>query len=339
MEFGFVSILMPCLNESKHIIEAINTIRPMSFDYEILVIDGGSTDKTREIVQHLAAQDHRIRLIDNFARLQSAGVNLGAHLADSRSEIIVRADCHSIYPTHFVENCVTALIEKKCASVVVPMHSQGSGCMQKAIAVAQNSYLGNGGSTHRSSSQSRFVSHGHHAAFDRRIFLELGGYDETMIANEDAEFDYRLTASGYQIYMSAPATIGYVPRSDLIGLSRQYFYYGAGRAANCRKHNLLPAPRQILPALITTGLGSSLLLSFLLPFALFFPATYIIFCLVYGFILGARARSFCDALAGLAAIVMHISWGAGFLSEYVKGLRSFFYSILTKSQSHSAKRK
>ena len=339
MEFGFVSILMPCLNESAHIIEAINTIRPTNLDYEILVIDGGSTDKTREMVQHLTAQDHRIRLIDNSAKLQSAGVNLGAHLADSRSKVFVRADCHSIYPTNFVEICVTALVEKKCASVVVPMHSQGGSCIQRSIAAAQNSHLGNGGAAHRLSSQSRFVSHGHHAAFDRRIFLELGGYDETMIANEDAEFDYRLTASGHQIYMSAPATIGYIPRSDLIGLSRQYFYYGSGRATNCRKHKLLPAPRQILPALITTGLGSSLLLSFLMPYALFFPAAYIIFCLVYGFILGARARSFCEALAGLAAIVMHISWGAGFLSEYVKGVPYFVHSISSKPQSLSAKRK
>jgi succinoglycan biosynthesis protein ExoA len=334
-----VSIIMPALNESKHIKEAIEMIRPKSFDYEILVIDGGSTDKTRELVQELATQDHRIKLIDNAARIQSAGVNLGARLADSRSDIFVRADCHSIYPDHFVETCITALTNKNCASVVVPMRTVGSGCLQTAIAAAQNSYLGNGGSAHRLLSESGFVSHGHHAAFDRRIFLELGGYDETMVANEDAEFDHRLTARGHQIFMSKQATIGYVPRSNLISLSRQYFHYGAGRATNCRKHGLIPAPRQIFPALIATGVGSSFMLSFSMPLALLFPASYLISCLVYGFILGIRSQSACHAIAGLAAIVMHMSWGVGFLYEFVRTVPSFLPSRSSKKVHISGKRK
>ena len=322
---------MPALNESGHILRAINTIRPASLDYEILIIDGRSTDTTREIIKNLASQDDRIRLIDNPAGLQSAGVNFGARLADCRAKIIVRADCHSLYPQNFVETCVSELLYRNCASVVVPMRSEGTECMQKAIAAAQNSYLGNGGSAHRLSTGSCFVSHGHHAAFDRKIFLELGGYDETMVANEDAEFDHRLAARGYRIFMNAQATIGYIPRSDLKNLSRQYFHYGAGRATNCRKHGIIPAPRQILPALVTSAFTSALLFSFLMPVALLFPIAYLIFCLAYGFGLGFRARSACDAFAGLAAIVMHLSWGAGFLYEYAKGLPSFIHSKASKA--------
>jgi succinoglycan biosynthesis protein ExoA len=317
---------MPALNESTHIIDAIHTIRPTTLDHEILIIDGGSTDGTKDLIQKLAIQDDRIRLIENPARRQSAGINLGAQLADRRSDIFVRADCHAIYPENFVETCVSDLISHACASVVVPMRSEGCGCTQKAIAAAQNHYLGNGGSAHRNLSGSGFVSHGHHAAFNRRVFLELGGYDETMIANEDAEFDYRLSAHGHRIFMSAQATIVYFPRSDLPALARQYFHYGSGRAINCAKHGYFPAPRQILPALLTTGVASSLLASFFTPMSLIFPLTYLFFCLAYGFIIGLRSTSFCQAGSGIAAIVMHMSWGAGFLYQLGKAAPSFIQS-------------
>ena len=116
---------MPTLNEERYVSAAIASLIPNSneLQFELLVIDGGSTDRTREIVQAVAASDPRVRLISNDKTIQSAAVNLGARVADERAHHLVRADCHMGYPDGFVARCVSRLAELRVASVVVPMRA------------------------------------------------------------------------------------------------------------------------------------------------------------------------------------------------------------------------
>jgi succinoglycan biosynthesis protein ExoA len=316
----FVSIVMPALNEERYISQAIASIIPKSGSllYELLVVDGGSTDDTRKIVEGIAASNPRIRILGNTKRIQSAAVNIAARLADPRSNYLVRADCHLRYPEGFVERCIGELSSKNVASVVVPMRTEGTTCMQRAIAAAQNSRMGNGGSAHRIQGQSGFVDHGHHAAFDRKTFLELGGYDEEFTHNEDAEFDKRLVGSGKRIYLDSHATVTYYPRASLGSLARQYFRHGAGRASTLLKHRTIPKMRQILPVAVLLGCAGSLALSFFHPLFLAFPFAYGASCILWGIGLAMRRREACLALSGIAAIVMHMSWGCGFLKSLLK---------------------
>lgn len=319
----FVSIVMPALNEERYIAAALASIAPRSstLDYEILVVDGGSTDRTRAIVEAEAAVNPRIRLVRNDKRIQSAAMNLAARLADPRSRYLVRADCHSHYPERFVERCIATLIDTQAASVVVPMRTQGTSCMQKAIAGAQNSRLGNGGSAHRAGGRSGFVEHGHHAAFDRDAFLALGGYDESFTHNEDAEFDVRLVRSGRRIFLQHEAAILYFPRSDLVSLARQYFKYGSGTARTSLKHKVVPKLRRALPLAILAACATSLLVAPVLPIAILVPALYAALCLTWGLALAVKWRDRCLMLSGPAAMVMHLSWAVGFLSQLTRGPR------------------
>ena len=188
---SLVTIIVPALDEERYIRRAIESLQPQddSVDYEIIVLDGGSTDRTRQIVRELAVADRRIRLVANNARLQSAAVNKGARLAKAGSKIIIRADSHSIYPPDFVARLVRELQERRVTSIVVPLHAAGTSPFQRAVAAAQNCRLGHGGAPHRAKVPSHYVDHGHHAAFDRAAFLSVGGYDETFSHNEDAELD------------------------------------------------------------------------------------------------------------------------------------------------------
>jgi succinoglycan biosynthesis protein ExoA len=313
----FVSIVMPALNEERYIEAAIHSIIPQSDElhYEVLVVDGGSTDRTRAIVVELAAGNDRIRFIPNPKRIQAAGVNLAARLADPRSIYLVRADCHVRYPERFVELCVRDLSSKQVASVVVPMRTEGKACMQRAIAAAQNSRLGNGGASHRLIGWSGFVDHGHHAGFDRKAFLELGGYDERFSHNEDAEFDTRLIRTGRRIYMNGDAAVTYFPRTDLASLARQYFSHGRGRASTLLKHRKMPRIRQGLPVAIVLAVALSAGLAVFEPWFLLLPVLYAMGCLLGGAGLAIRASDRCVMLSGVAAIVMHMSWGTGFLAR------------------------
>src|SRR5215468_2219567 len=99
-----VTILVPVLNEENYVRRAITTLVPTDseLDYELIIVDGGSTDRTRQIIDEIIMTNSRIRLLSNAARVQSAAVNTGATVAKPDSRIIIRADCHAEYPPGFV---------------------------------------------------------------------------------------------------------------------------------------------------------------------------------------------------------------------------------------------
>jgi succinoglycan biosynthesis protein ExoA len=250
----------------------------------------------------------------NPARYQSAAVNRGAKIAKPESDVIIRADSHAEYPPGFVAGLVRELRERDVASVVVPLRTRGKGFLQRGIAAAQNSRLGNGGALHRIANRSRYVDHGHHAAFERKAFLAVGGYDESFTHNEDAELDIRLRNSGARIWLCSDLAISYFPRNSLRSLGRQYFNHGSGRAKTMLKHRRPPKLRQLLPL---GALGMNMLslasgLGFGWPF--FLPGlAYMGACLTGGLFLALAERDPAGCAAGPAAMIMHQSWAAGFI--------------------------
>lgn len=304
--------VIPCLNERRHIAGLIDHLLADEAwtDPLVLVADGGSSDGCREIVEDIARRDPRVRLVDNPARLQAAGVNRAARLADDR-RWLVRVDAHADYPPNFVSTLVGVAERAGATSVVVPMHTVGRTCFETAAAAAQNSVLGNGGSRHRGRGQDGYVDHGHHALFDMAQFIALGGYDETFSHNEDAEFDTRSVRAGGRIWMTSEAPITYYPRASLGALFRQYINYGAGRARTMLRHRAPTKLRQLAPA----GVAPAVILAVgglvWAPLALpaFVWATGV---LAFGLLLGLRARSGCVALSGVAAGAMHLGWSIGF---------------------------
>jgi succinoglycan biosynthesis protein ExoA len=310
---SFVSILIPALNEERHIAAAIRSVAPgdAGLDYEIIVLDGGSTDRTPQIVAELSRTDSRIRLVPNPRRLQSAALNLGAEVADKRAEILVRADSHAAYKPGFVAALVGALHENQAQSVVVTMVTEGVSWFQRGAAAAQNSVLGNGGSAHRRPGSPRFVDHGHHAAFDRAFFRAIGGYDESMVANEDVDLDMRIARAGGRIWLETAVPVTYFPRDTAAGLARQYFRYGYGRFVTWRRYGYRLKLRQLLPVAILAGnvlvLAGALVVS---PLLLVLPLAYASLCCLWGI-----GRSLA---MGPAAMIMHHAWGAGFLSGLLR---------------------
>jgi succinoglycan biosynthesis protein ExoA len=336
----FVSIVMPTLNEERYIADSINSILPTAgeLDYELLVMDGGSTDQTRCIVENMTLSNSRIKLIENPRRTQSAAMNAAAEMCDSRSTIVVRADCHAVYPPRFVENCISSLLAAQSSSVVVSMHAIGRSPLQKAIAAAQNSRLGNGGSRHRRASSSGYVEHGHHAAFDRETFRSLGGYDESAPYNEDAEFDARLVGAGGRIYLDGRLTIDYYPRTNFLSLARQYHRHGWGRANTLVKHAMLPKLRQVLPVFVLVICAIALVAwPFVGGIALLLPAAYLTACLLWGILLAVSVRQPGLVLSGPAAIVMHLSWAFGFVKRLAEDRIPSLLAGASRSQIGSAR--
>ena len=320
-----VIVVIPALNEAKHIEACVRSL--MTGDtrlqaIEMVVADGGSGDRTREIVLGLQSEFPTLRLIDNPKRLQSAAVNLAARGAAESRSILVRCDAHAIYPINYVMQVADSLARNGVASLVVPMDAVGTNCFQRANAWIVDTPLGSGGSAHRGGRTSGEVDHGHHAGFDLKAFLAVGGYDETFSHNEDAEYDTRLRQAGGRIFLDADIRLSYLPRASVGGLARQYFNYGKGRARTLMKHGERPKLRQLIPPATLVACIAGLALAPFTAWGLVLPGGYLAALLAASLMVAAKHMSACGLLAGLASATMHMSWSLGFFRQFLKGLRA-----------------
>ena len=165
------------------------------------------------------------------------------------------------------------------------------------------------------------MDHGHHALVRLHSFLAVGGYDESFVQNEDAEFDHRLTKAGYKIWFTDQTSMTYYPRPSPRQLFKQYMGYGYGRARTTLKHGIRPKLRQFLPACVLP----IILLAMVTPFfrwACLPVIVWIISCLTYGGALALRTGNVPAVAAAGAALMMHTGWSLGFWQAILLAPRS-----------------
>ncbi|MEM9421498.1 MAG: glycosyltransferase family 2 protein [Pseudomonadota bacterium] len=312
-----IVVIIPTFNEEACIEKCLTCLMDKTSVAQFIVMDGGSQDGTCAIVERLALSRPNLSLHHNPRRNQAAATNNGLNHADPTRDILIRCDAHAHYPEGYVTNVALRLIETGADSLTVPMDAAPApdgGAFAKANAWAVDTLLGAGGSPHRGGRVSGFVDHGHHAGFWRARFEGLGGYNENIVPNEDAEYDTRLRADGGKVWLAADLRITYFPRASFKALWSQYFGYGVGRARHHISQKAPLAKRQIIPIahIISLTLSAGLC-----------PFTWVgwAYPLLYGSVLLAatigaivKHRSAAALLVPLALFGMHSSWGLGFLT-------------------------
>jgi succinoglycan biosynthesis protein ExoA len=309
-----VTIAIPCLNEERYIEKCLEDVFAQEYPadaMEVLVGDGMSMDRTREILADLVAKyPGRLRVIDNPERLQAAAMN--KMIDASRGEIVIRMDVHARYAPDYVRQCVDVLEETGADNVGGAQRAIPETWFQRALCAALDSPLAVGGARYRDADAEGFVDTVFLGAFKRRIFELVGGYDAKAFTNEDAELNQRIQKAGGKVYLSRRIVVQYFPRDSFRGLAKQYFKYGKGRARTLLKHKTFLTPRPAIPFAMVVGGVALLATPPLHPVAPFAFGAY-----GAATVVEALRVSFRHGLAlapAVAAIfpVLHVSHGVGF---------------------------
>jgi len=214
----FVSVIVPCLNEERFISACLDSI--IANDYpndklEVLVVDGMSKDKTREIIKNKGEQFSFIKLLDNPKVITPAAMNVG--IQQARGEIIIKMDAHSVYEKDYISKCVKHLEESGADNVGGSLKSVPAAdtLAAKAIAICLSHAFGAGGSYFRTGTdEPREVDTVAFGCYKREVFEKIGMFDERMEKIEDLELNYRLRKAGGKIMLFPDIRASYYPSSD-----------------------------------------------------------------------------------------------------------------------------
>ena len=242
-----VSIVMPALNERGHITDSLDSLATQDYPGidEILVVDGGSADGTRELVERRGGV---VRLVDNPRVTAAAAMNVG--IATARNDVIVRVDAHSWYAPDYVRRSVEVLESSGADVVGGPMRPVGKSAFGRAVAAVTSSPAGIGPGRFHYAEDAVDVETVYLGTYRRQAVEEVGGYDEVELqwAAEDQELNYRLRRRGRRVRLDPSIRSAYFPRQTARALWRQYFNYGVCKASTLKKHRTLPYWRPLAPA-------------------------------------------------------------------------------------------
>lgn len=214
----FITVIIPCRNEEKYIGKCLGSIIANDFPknkLEVLVVDGRSEDRTREIVEKYTKQYSFIKLLENPKKITPVAMNVG--IKSSKGEIIIKMDAHSLYKKDYISKCVKHLKESGADNVggVLKTLPSKDNIVTKAIAICLSHPFGAGTSYFRTGSKEpREVDTVAFGCYWKKIFDKIGLYNEKMAKIEDFELNYRLRKAGGKIMLFPDIKAIYYPSSE-----------------------------------------------------------------------------------------------------------------------------
>jgi succinoglycan biosynthesis protein ExoA len=329
----FISIVVPCRNERKHIREFLTSLAHQESpgaDWEVIIADGRSTDGTLDLLQEFCRENPRFRVVDNPGQIVSTGLNPA--IRSARGDVIIRMDAHTEYAPDYIRQCVAVLEESGAQNVGGAPRAKGDTLRSRVLAAAFHSPFAVGGSRSHDPDYEGYVDSVHYGCWKKETLLRLNLFDETLVRNQDDELNFRLTRAGGTVWQSKRIVCWYNPRPTVAGLFRQHFQYGYWKVAVIRKHGKSASWRHLIP-------GTFVVANIVLPLGAaaaavarnssmlaLFAGTWLAMLAVY-FAASFTAAFFTARRRGWAVLpflplvfcVYHVAYGLGF----VRGMSHF----------------
>lgn len=313
-----VSIVIPCRNEEKYIGECLQSMVEQSYgieNIEVLVCDGYSEDNTQKIINEFNLKYPQVKLVLNEKRVAPSAMNLGIKRAEG--EIIIIFGAHAYMDKDYVKLCVEKLNnDESLACVGGKIINISENGIAKAISLAMASPFGVGNALFRFSDKEQYVDTVAFGAYKKKIFDEIGLFDEEFVRNQDDELNFRVTQSGNKILLSPDIISHYYTRGSFSKLWRQYYQYGFWKVRVIQKHKRPASIRHLIPVLFVISMILGIGLS---PF--FKIARYGFAAELLAYFLGAFTFAVKTSKNNLKYVpqvmltffILHLSYGSGFL--------------------------
>jgi glycosyltransferase involved in cell wall biosynthesis len=318
-----VSVVLAARNEERFIEPCVVSLLaqlPPPGGFEVIVAEGMSDDRTRPILDRLAAGNAQLKVVANPRQIAPAGWNVA--IQEARGRYIAIMGAHARYPNDYLLRSFELAEKMHADNVGGPAIAEAETYVQRANAASHHSAFSVGGASWHDvdyEGKARTVFGGF---YRRDVFDRVGMFDEQFVRDSDAEFNFRLELAGGVIWQSPAVRSWYRPRASLGALFRQYMQYGYWKVRIMRKHGRAPAVRQYVPALFLAGLavlvvaslsGSAVARGLLLG-AL---ASYVLLLLVASVTTAARAGWDLLPILPFTFACYHVGYGTGFLSGLV----------------------
>jgi succinoglycan biosynthesis protein ExoA len=307
-----VSVVVPVLNEADHLAAAVAAIVAQGYPgrLEVVLAVGPSRDGTEGVAAALAEADARVVVVPNPSGRTPAALN--AAIAASTGAVVVRVDGHSELSPGYVQRAVETLATTGAANVGGIQRAVGDTGMQRAIAAAMTSPFGVGDAKFHYGGAPGPVDTVYLGVFRRDVLDRHGGYDESLVRNQDYELNWRIREGGGTVWFDPELEVTYRPRPTLRSLASQYFQYGQWKRVVLRRHPRSVRWRQLVaPAALLANLAGLLIGAAWRP-ALLVPVVYSVATVVSAVSVRGIAPSVRLRLPMVFA-TMHWSWGLGFL--------------------------
>lgn len=320
-ERPLVSVVVAMLDEEDFIGAILDAVDGQTWDkslLELVIVDSGSTDGSRPIVDEWIAGHPWCRVVPNPERRQSSAWRRGIEAA--RGEIVCCINAHALPSPDYVERSVAVLQETGAAAVGGVILHEGVSTQSTAIGMAMASPFGMA-SPHRFATGRREVDTVSHPAFVRSALLAVGLHDESLERNSDYEMNWRLRQAGGTFVFDETIISTYRPRPSLLALWRQFWWYGEAKVEVVRRHPNSLRPRHAVPPVAVAGGLIVVALSWHPQARRALKLAGVAYLgIVAAALLRHRPRSNgADRITFVAAFpVMHAAWGSGFLSRALK---------------------
>ncbi|MGW5239956.1 glycosyltransferase family 2 protein [Monashia sp. NPDC004114] len=310
-----VSVIMPLLNEERHLRDAVAMILAQDYagSLEVVLALGPSTDRTDEVAAAIAAEDPRVRLVRNPTGRTPDGLN--AAIGASTGEVVVRVDGHSEIPDDYVSVAVAELRRVGADNVGGIMDARGTTDFERAVACAMRSPIGVGASRFHTGGEAGDADTVYLGVFERSALERVGGYDPHFSRAQDWEMNHRIRESGGKVWFTPELKVTYRPRASVSALARQYFHYGRWRRVVARYHEGTINPRYLAPPAMVGVTTAAVVAGFFWAPAWVVPLGYAAGVTAGGLAITRGESGRTRAAAPLVLATMHWAWGIGFLTS------------------------
>ena len=324
-----ISVLMPTYNEEKFIVNSLNSLLNQTIEptrYEIMVIDGQSEDKTRELALDWSKNHPEIifRLIENPKKITPAAFNLG--LENARGEFITLFGVHSTAKRDFLEK-ITETFDKHpeiqaCGGVVHTTHSENSPDAELIAYIWQHPFGVGRGMRTPDTVQEGYADAVAKITYRKEIFQTIGCFDELFVRNQDNDMNYRLLKNGGKIWLDPEIETTYYSRSTVTKMLKTAFYNSYFHSLFLKKHRTIPGIKYMIPAAFSLTFIFLFLMALLSTLG-FFAFVSLIFVYVTAALLSSlsfprrKPRGFYLKMP-LFFFGLHFSYGLGFIVGFLQ---------------------